>query len=121
MPFVRGVVSPEAGPSHLDDDGVVNEAIDGSSSGHGVAEDAVPLREDEVANDGDALALVALSEEGKEHFHLVALLLDVAKVVDKARQRRSSALIVASRLCRRAAARGECRDDGSNTLVGARP
>jgi hypothetical protein len=35
----------------------MHEAVDGGRSGHGVSEDAVPLTEDEIAGDHQALAL----------------------------------------------------------------
>src|SRR5207247_4636451 len=46
-------------------------------------EDAVRLREDEVAADQHALALVAFRKEGEEHLHLFAVLLDVPDVIDE--------------------------------------
>jgi hypothetical protein len=40
------------------------------------------LGEDEVAGSDDAASLIALSKECEEHFHFLAVLLDVANSVD---------------------------------------
>ena len=61
----------------------MNEAVDGGGGGHGVFEDSVPLAEDQVAGDEDALALVALGQKREEDLHFVAALLHVSKVVDE--------------------------------------
>ena len=64
------------------DDAVVNHPIDGRRGGHGIFEDLVPLREDQVRGDDDAAAFVTLRQERKEYFHLVARLLNIADVVE---------------------------------------
>ena len=43
-----GGVGAIAGAGELEDDGVVDEPVDGAGGGHGVLEDLVPLGEDEV-------------------------------------------------------------------------
>ena len=68
--------------SEFNDDAVVDDAVDGSGRGHGVFEDLVPLRKDQVGSDDDAAAFVAFGQQGEEHFHFVAGLLDVADVVE---------------------------------------
>ena len=60
----------------------MDQSVDSGCCGHRVFEDAVPLRKNEVARDHDAATLVALRKEGKEHLHLVALLLHVSDVVE---------------------------------------
>lgn len=60
----------------------MHEAVDGGHGHHGILEDLVPLAEDEVGGDEDALLLVALGEEGEKDLHLLAGLLGVAEVVD---------------------------------------
>src|SRR6201995_4307783 len=75
------VLDPAALAGHLEDDRVVNEPVDRGGGGHRVFEDPVPLAEHEVAGDHHATALVTLGEEGEQHLHLVAVLLDVADVV----------------------------------------
>ncbi len=47
----------------LEDDGVVEKAVDGRGGGHGVFEDPLPFAEHEVAGDEQRAALVALGEE----------------------------------------------------------
>ena len=42
----------------------------------------IPIAEDQVAGDEDALAFVPLGQEGEKHFHFIAALLDVADVVE---------------------------------------
>lgn len=81
MTLFRGV-GTEAIAGELKDGGVVDEAVDGGHRGHRVLEDLVPLGEDQVRGDDDGLFFVTLGEEVKEHFHLLAGLLDVADVVD---------------------------------------
>jgi hypothetical protein len=60
----------------------VDETVDSGRRRHWVLEDANPVAEDQVAGDEDAFALVPLGEEGEEHLHLVATLLDVDDVVE---------------------------------------
>jgi hypothetical protein len=67
--------------SHLQDHRVVNKAIDGSGSGDLVLEDAIPLRKNEIARKDDAAAFIALREEGEEDLHLIARLLNIAKII----------------------------------------
>jgi len=71
-----------AGAGHLQDDRVVDQPVDGCGGGHGILENADPIAEDQVAGDEDALAFVPLGQEGEEHLHFVAALLDVADVVE---------------------------------------
>jgi hypothetical protein len=60
---------------------VVDQPVNRGHGGHGVLEDAVPLREDEVGRDQDAAPLVAPGQQGKEHLHFVAVMLHVADVI----------------------------------------
>jgi hypothetical protein len=66
----------------LEDDGVMDEAVDGRGGGHGILEDAVPFTEDEVAGDEERAPLVALGHEGEEDLDFLSALLDVANVVE---------------------------------------
>ena len=43
-----GCVGPVAGDVKLQDDGVMDHPVDGHRRSHGVGEDALPLREDQV-------------------------------------------------------------------------
>jgi len=63
----------------------MDQAVDGGGRGHGVLEDLLPLAERQVARQHDAAALVAFSQQGEQHLHLLATLLDVAQVVDNQR------------------------------------
>ena len=70
------------GPGQLQDHRVLDEAVDRGRGRHGVLEDLVPLREDQVARDHHAATLVSFGEQGEEHLHLLAVLLHIADVVD---------------------------------------
>jgi len=76
-----GLVDANADARHLEDHGVVDGAIDGSSGGHRILEDPVPLAEHEIAGDDHGAALVPLGEERQQDLHLVAVLLDVPEVI----------------------------------------
>ena len=67
--------------SELNDDAVMQDAVNRSGGGHRVFEDLVPLRKDQVGGDHDTAAFIAFGEQGEEHFHLFSGLLDVADVV----------------------------------------
>ena len=60
----------------------MDEPVDGSSGGHGILEDLLPVGEGEIAGEQDTAALIAVSQEREQDLHLVATLLDVADVVD---------------------------------------
>lgn len=60
----------------------MNEAVDGCHGGHGILEDLVPLGEDQVGGDDDALSFVALGQELEKDFHFLAGLLDIADVIE---------------------------------------
>src|SRR5258706_13979467 len=66
----------------LEDHGVMDDPVDGGGRGHGVLEDLIPLAEHQVGGDEHTPALVTFSEQGEEHFHLLAVLLNVADVVE---------------------------------------
>src|SRR5208283_3583624 len=58
------------------------DAVDRGGRRHWVAEDLVPLAEDEVARDHERPPLVAFREQREEHVGLGGVLLDVAEVVE---------------------------------------
>ncbi len=60
----------------------MDQSIDGGSGRHRILEDSIPLGADQIARDRNAAALIALAEEGEEHLHLVAVLLDVSDVIN---------------------------------------
>ena len=53
------------------------------SSGHGVGEDLLPLREDQVGCDAEGPVFVALGDEGKEHLRLLGALRQVSQVIQQ--------------------------------------
>src|SRR3982074_2412665 len=60
----------------------MDDTVDGGGRRPRVVENLIPLRKHDIARDDDTASLVAFGEEGKEDFHLVAALLDVADVVE---------------------------------------
>ena len=61
---------------------MVDQPVNGGHGGHGVLENLVPFRKDQIGTDHEAAPLIALGQEGEEHFHLFAALLDVPNVVE---------------------------------------
>ncbi len=64
-------VSPVAGDVEFQDDGVVDDPVNRRGGGHGVGEDALPLREDQVGRDAQRPALVAFGNQGEENLGLL--------------------------------------------------
>src|SRR5487761_2008443 len=67
---------------HFQDRGVVNKSIDRRDRHGCVDEDVAPFRERRVCRDGDALALVAFSDEFEEYGGFSLVLADVANIVE---------------------------------------
>jgi len=61
---------------------MVEQPVDRRRGGHEILEDALPLREGQVAGEQDAAAFTAVGQQGKQHLHLLAAVLDIADVVD---------------------------------------
>ena len=78
-----GCVSPVAGDVKLQDDGVVHDPVYGRRGGHGVGEDAFPLREDQVGRDAQRPTFVAFGDEGEEDLGLLSALGQVAEIVQE--------------------------------------
>ncbi len=76
-------ISPVAGDVKLQDDGVVDDPVDGRGGGHGVGEDAFPLGEDQVGRDAQRPAFVAFGDEGEEDLGLLVALGQVAEIVQE--------------------------------------
>ena len=76
-------VSPVAGDVKLQDDGVVDYPVNRCGGGHGVGEDALPLREDQVGRDAQGPAFVAFCDEGEEDLGLLSTLGQVAEIVQE--------------------------------------
>ena len=80
-----GGFDPVAGDVELEDDAVMDQAVDGRGGGHRVFEDLFPLAEGQVAGEEHAAAFIAFGQEGEEDLDLIAVLLDVADVIDEQR------------------------------------
>jgi hypothetical protein len=77
-----GLATAVAFAGHLDDGGVVDEAVDGGD-GHGlVLEEGLPLAEGLVAGDDEGSAFVGLGDEFEEDVGLVLVLAGIADVVE---------------------------------------
>ena len=85
-----GCVSPVAGDVKLEDDGVVDDPVNRCCGGHGVGEDAFPLREDQVGRDAQGPAFVAFGDQGKEDLGLLSTLGQVAEIVQEQESKLSS-------------------------------
>ena len=70
-----------AGDVEFKDDGVMDHPVNGRGGGHGVGEDAFPLREEQVGRDAQRSALVAFGDEGEEDLRFLGALGQVAQVV----------------------------------------
>ena len=66
---------------HLEDDGVVNQAIDGGDGHRGVGEDLVPGTEGLVGGDHDRSSLVAGADELEQHRRLGLVLLEIGEII----------------------------------------
>ena len=66
----------------LQDDAVVHEPVDHRGRRHGVLEDLLPFRERQIACEHDTSSFVTLGQQREQDFHLFAILLHVADVVD---------------------------------------
>ena len=77
-----GLLGPNAGAVEFEDNGVMDDAVDGGGRGHRVFENLVPFSEDQIAGDDHGAPLVALGHEREEDFDLLGALLDVAEVVE---------------------------------------
>ena len=50
---------------HLQNRGMVHQAIDSCSSGHWIFEDGLPLREDEIAGDNHTACFIAFGKQNE--------------------------------------------------------
>ena len=77
-----GLLGSNAGSVKFENDGVMDDAVDGCGGGHRIFEDLVPLTEDQIAGDDHGAPLVALGHESEEDFDFFSALLHVAEVVE---------------------------------------
>jgi hypothetical protein len=61
---------------------MMNQSIYSRCGGHRVFEELLLYRKGQVAGDYDATAFIAICQKGKQHFHLLTVLLNVSDVVD---------------------------------------
>ena len=81
LSFERGAAAI-AFDVHLDDGGVVNEAINGGESHGGVRKDSVPFAEWLIGGDQHRAPLVARADEFEQHAGLGLILGDVGQIVE---------------------------------------
>src|SRR5579859_7252004 len=67
---------------HIQDDAMVNDAVDRSHRGHRTFEYSFPFAEHEIGRDQHRFAFIALGKKGKEHLHFVAIVLDIADIIE---------------------------------------
>ena len=67
---------------HIQNHGVMDQAINGGHRGHGIFENALPFAEDEVGGDHHRFAFIALSQEREQDLHFITVVLDVADIVE---------------------------------------
>jgi hypothetical protein len=80
--FVRGRSAFDPLDVHLDDSGVVNEAIDGGERHGRVRKDPVPFSEGLIGSDQHRAPLVACADELEQHTGLGLVLGDVGKNIE---------------------------------------
>src|SRR6266702_2103295 len=66
----------------IHNDGVMDDAIYCRHRSHRVFENLVPLAKDQIRGNDHGSGFIALGEEREEHFHLLAVLLDIADVIE---------------------------------------
>ena len=72
-----------AGDVEFQDDGVVDHPVNRRGGGHGVGEDALPFREDQIGGDSQRSAFVAFGDEGEKDLGLLGTLGQVTQVVQE--------------------------------------
>ena len=67
---------------HIQNDAVVDHAVDGSHGGHRIFENAFPFAEHEIGGDQHRFAFIAIRQKRKKHLHFVAIVLNVANIIE---------------------------------------
>ena len=67
---------------HIQNDAVVDHAVDGRHGGHGIFEDSFPFAEHEIGGDQHRFAFIALRKKRKKHLHFVTIVLHVANIIE---------------------------------------
>ena len=67
---------------HIQNDAVVDHAVDSSHGGHRIFENTLPIAEHEIGADQHGFAFIAFGKERKEYLHFVAIVLNVANIIE---------------------------------------
>ncbi len=74
LPLGRLVGAIAVEGHQIQNDAVVDHAIDGRHGAHRILENALPFTEDEICTDQHRFAFIALGQKDKEHLYFVAIL-----------------------------------------------
>jgi hypothetical protein len=85
MPFNFCRFHSITGEIHLQDNTVMDQAVNGGGRGHGVLKDGFPFGKGQIGGDHNAAAFVAVVQESEENFHFLPALLDISEVIDNNR------------------------------------
>jgi hypothetical protein len=66
----------------LEDDSVMNKAVNHCCRGHRIFEDASAFRKRQIAGDEDAATLVTFGQRSEQHFHFFPALLHVPEIIN---------------------------------------
>ena len=66
---------------HIQNDRMMHHPINRRKRGHGIFKNLLPFREDEIGSNHDRFVFLALSQEGKEHLHFLAILVHIAEFI----------------------------------------
>jgi hypothetical protein len=79
---LSGMLDPVAGNVQLQNDAVVDQAIDRCGGGHRIFEDAVPFGKWQVAGEQNTASFIALRQQSEQYFHFFTALLDIAHLLN---------------------------------------
>src|SRR6266566_2167290 len=66
---------------HVQDDGVMDDAINGRHGGHRIFKNPIPFAEDQIGGNQHGFSFIAFCQEGKKHLHFIAIVLHIADVI----------------------------------------
>ena len=81
LDFIR-LLHAIAGDVQFQNNAVMYYPIDDRSGCHRIFEYLLPFGEGKIAGDHHTAALIAFGQEGKKHFHLLLIVLNVADVIN---------------------------------------
>ena len=79
---LEGGLLPEAISLNVNNEGMVNQPVDGGHGHHGIGEDVIPLTKGLIGGDEETVALVAMGNEFKEDRGFRLRLLDIAEIIN---------------------------------------